>query len=269
LENNIFEEFRELIYKESGISLSLDKKPLLENRIGRRLRALGVASHSEYLKIIETDHSGEELINLIDVVSTNVTFFYREPAHFEVLSTILEGYKAENRNKVRIWCAAASSGEEPWTLAMTAAEHLNLQKTDLKILATDICTTVLKKAIAGQYQENQLEKVPNKLKNKYFHKISSEDGESWSVNDNLRELLLYRKLNLAKFPYPLKSQVNIIFIRNVMIYFKKELRQLIINQMYPMLAPGGYLFLSHSENLLGIDHKLKTVQTAVFRKDSL
>lgn len=266
MDTSTFEQFRRLIYEESGITLSPDKIPLLSSRIGRRLRALNLGSPGEYLRIVETDASGEELINLIDAVSTNTTHFYREPQHFDIFGELLKQHIASGKKEIKIWCAASSSGEEPYTLALTVLQNVNTKQIKTKILATDICTTVIRKALRGHYTEDQLSKIPAELRKKYFSKIDTEDGEKWSISQEPRELLTFRKFNLAKFPYPVKGPVDFIFLRNVMIYFDRTLRQQILDQMCPILAPGGYFFLSHSENLLSIQHPLKSIAPSVYRK---
>lgn len=261
-----FEQFRKLIHAESGIKLLPQKKPLLASRISMRLRELNIKSAARYLEIIESDASGEELIKLIDAISTNTTSFYREAKHFDVFSQLIEAHLKAGHTSLKIWCAASSSGEEPYTLAITVRETLKNRLMDTKILATDICTTVLKKAIQGQYSDDAVEKVPQDLKDRYFTRVSNSEGECWSATNALRELLMFRKFNLAEFPYPLKGPIDFIFCRNVMIYFDRELRQKIIDQMTNLLRPGGYLFLSHSENLLGIHHTLTNIASSVYRR---
>lgn len=266
MDTSTFEQFRRLIYEESGITLSSEKIPLLSSRIGKRLRALNLSTPGEYLRIVETDASGEELINLIDAVSTNTTHFYREPQHFEIFSDLLKKHVASGKKELKIWCAASSSGEEPYTLALTVLQNVNTKQIKTKILATDICTTVLRKALRGHYTEEQLSKIPSDLKKKYFSMIDTEEGPKFSIGQEPRDILTFRKFNLAKFPYPVKGPVDFIFLRNVMIYFDRTLRQQILNQMCPILAPGGYFFLSHSENLLSITHPLQSVAPSVYRK---
>ncbi len=261
-----FEQFRKLIFQESGIKLLPQKMHLLTARISTRLRELQIKNASEYLNIIETDATGEELIKLIDSISTNTTSFYREPKHFEIFARYLQQIDLADSSQIKIWCAASSSGEEPYTLAITAKEALKGKLADAKILATDICTVVLKKAMRGEYTEEQVAKVPSELKSKYFDYKNNGDYDLWSVNQSLRDMVIYRKFNLSKFPYPLKGPIDFIFCRNVMIYFDRELRQQIISEMIPLLKIGGYLFLSHSENLLGIKHNLDLVAPSVYRR---
>ncbi len=266
MDTQTFELFRKLIHDESGIKLLPQKRPLLASRISSRLRDLNLNSASQYLELIESDATGEELVKLIDAISTNTTSFYREAKHFEVLTRLIHSHVEQGHKSLKIWCAASSSGEEPYTLAITAKEALKGRFVDAKILATDICTNVLKKGVQGEYSEDAISKVPTELRDRYFAPIRNAEGEAWSADKSLRDLLLFRKFNLAEFPYPLKGPIDFIFIRNVMIYFDRELRQRIINEMIPLLRPGGYLFLSHSENLLGITHNLTNISSSVYQR---
>lgn len=266
MDQQLFNQFRAIIKRESGIHLTDEKKQLLANRIQKRLRALQLDTPSKYLEIIELDASQEELAQLIDVVSTNVTYFYREEKHFPIFSNILSTLAAQGQNSLKVWCAAASSGEEPYTLAITAAHALDLKRVSLKILATDICTPVLQHAIAGIYQEQQLEKLPDNLRKNSFVKVETGNGPAWKVAPHITQLTVFKRLNLSQFPFPLQGSIDVIFCRNVMIYFDHELRQKIINEFSRLLSPGGYLFLSLSENLLRIEHPLENCGVGVYRK---
>ncbi len=262
-----FEQFRKLIFEESGIRLLPQKMPLLTSRISARLRELSLKDAASYLQIIETDSSGTELIRLIDAISTNTTSFYREPQHFSFLARHLSQNNYSINDRVKIWCAASSSGEEPYTLAITAKEALRGKMVDVKILATDICTNVLKKALTGEYTDEQTYKIPGDLRSRYLTPKANANSTIWSVNQELRDLVIYRKFNLSKFPYPLKGPLDYIFCRNVMIYFERPLRQAIISEMIPLLKIGGLLFLSHSENLMGVNHNLELIAPSVYRRN--
>ena len=260
-----FDRLRALIYRESGISLGDEKIPLLVNRISKRQRALGIQSQQEYLRIIEEEKDPEEFLKFIDAMSTNTTYFFREKEHFEIWGRLLKEHKSGGR-EIKLWCAASSSGEEPYTLAMTACENLDLRRTPFRMLATDICTKVLGRAVAGRYTEKQVENVPRPLLHKYFLREKCGKERYFQVNSQLRDLILFKRLNLSKFPYPLKGSFDFIFCRNVMIYFDAVLREKVINSFYGLLRKGGYLFIGHSENLLGLEHSFKSVQASVFRK---
>ena len=266
MDNATFEHFRSVIYKESGIVLPPTKKTLLENRIQKRLRTLGIVEESEYLRIIELDCSGNELIALIDLISTNVTFFYREPSHFIFLESLCATWKKEYKKSIRIWCAAASTGEEPYTIAMTLAEHLDLTIHTPRILATDICTHVLQHAFQGTYLNAVVEKVPPHLRNLYFTPHERYQEGAWDISPKLREMILFKRLNLAHFPYPLKGPLDVIFCRNVLIYFDAPMKQRVIDEFYRLLPPGGHLILSNTESLLGLKSTFEKVGSSVFRK---
>ena len=262
MNTSVFKELCALIHKESGIYLPPEKEQLLTNRIQKRLRTLGLKNEEKYLEIIELDVSGQELTLLLDAISTNVTYFYREERHFEVLGELLKKHKAVSPDEVKIWCAASSSGEEPYTLSMVASEV----GCKTKILATDISTRVLNKALGRCYEEKQLEKLPSSYRTKYFTKVSKEEETYFEVTNDVAERVVFKRLNLAKFPLPLQGGIDIIFCRNVMIYFNRDLRAKLIEEFSRLLKPGGHLFLSHSENLLGIEHSLKNITTAVYQK---
>lgn len=263
MEERLFEEYRNLIYKESGIVLGPDKLYLLVNRIQKRLRELNLKNEKQYLEIIEIDATGEELVKLIDAISTNLTYFYREPQHYEIFRRILNQFKQEGRNDLKLWCAAASSGEEPYNIAMEASEVLDSRSQNFRLLATDICTKVLKKAINGVYQNQSVEKIPTAIRNKYLTKLNNTE---WSINENIKNHVTFKKFNLVKFPYALKGNFDVIFCRNVMIYFDLQTREKVVNELYSQLRPGGYLFISLSESLLGMQTKFEKYEGSVFIK---
>lgn len=266
MNNQTFEKFRALIHRQSGIVLPPEKKGLLESRIVKRLRALGISGEEEYFNIIELDVEGAELVNLINVISTNTTYFYREEAHFASYRQMLrELYRPGETLKV--WCAASSSGEEPYTLAFEALQEFSTNKpTPVRILATDISTRVLERATQGIYPLSAYEKLPKVVQSKYVHRCADSD-ESFCIGSEARSLLLFKKFNLVEYPYSLKGPLDIIFCRNVMIYFDNDNRQKIIGEFHRLLRVGGYLVLSHSENLLGISHQFEKVGSSVFRKN--
>lgn len=269
MEPEVFERFREIIYKKCGISLSDEKHTLVTSRIQKRLRALKLSDEIDYLEIIETDASGAELEQLIDAVSTNTTYFWREAEHFLTFANILKQWKQEKRPSIKIWCAAASSGQEPYTLAMLAHDHFCSVGTSAKVLATDISTRVLTFAHQGIYSDDEVSKLPPDMKHRHFLKAGFDpqrECETWQVQAHLTSKVVYKKLNLISFPYPLHGPLDAIFCRNVMIYFDLVTRRKVIAECERLLRPGGFLFLSLSESLLGIDHSLEKHSTSVFRK---
>jgi chemotaxis protein methyltransferase CheR len=265
MEQQVFEKFRRLIYDKSGISLGPQKVSLVSARVGRRMRDLALHSHDEYLNTVLKDESGAELVHLLDAVSTNVTSFFREAQHFEFFSERLRQWSSEGQNRFRIWCAAASTGEEPFTIAMTMLEALP-SGMDIKILGTDISTRVLQACMAGIYPEAKIDGIPRNLLAKYYTKQTSAGGAIYSVNNEMRKMMTFRRMNLSTPPYPMKGPMDVIFCRNVMIYFDGELRGKIAEQAHRLLRPGGYLIIGHSESLMGTTRKFKVVMPSVYQK---
>lgn len=251
-----FETLKNIVYRESGIVITNEKQQLLENRLRKRLKALSLSTEKQYLEILESDLSGEELTQFLDAVSTNLTFFFREPSHFTHLANLLKAWDGK-KSEIKIWCAAASTGEEPYAIAMIADSTLN--QSNYRVLATDICTKVLEKAIAGVYKEEQIIKVPPELRSEYFNK----NGE---VSEKLRRKVSFKRFNLVKHPYPLNGGIDIIFCRNVMIYFDTPTRQRIITEFERLLSRDGVLYLGQSENMLGIQHSLNSFGSSVYGK---
>jgi len=261
-----FNKLRTIIKEQSGIELNQNKEALMMGRVGKRMRKLGLPDYKDYLKFLLEDESGQEMIQLLDVISTNVTSFYREAVHFEFLKNLLRSWEDEGQSKYRIWCAAASSGEEPYTIAITVEEALRAKHRDVKILGTDISTVVLEKCVTATYEERKVEPVPRPMLSKYFIRHRDENGDSYEVVPELRSMMLFKRLNLTVQPYPMKGPLDIIFCRNVMIYFNNETRQKIINEMYRLIKPGGYLFVGHSESLTGLDTRFRIIKPSIYQR---
>ncbi|MCB0324332.1 MAG: protein-glutamate O-methyltransferase CheR [Bdellovibrionales bacterium] len=266
MEQEIFVRFRDLIRRESGISLNDSKKQLLQNRIGKRMRELRLHNPSEYLLYVERGQDPNELVHLIDAISTNLTFFFRERPHFDFLEGLFRQWRQERKREVKLWCAAASSGEEPYSLAISAAEHLRSEHTAFRCLSSDICTTVLQRAMRGIYLPEQLKDVAPELIERYFTPVRWEGDVGYKVKPILQQSLLFKRLNLAQFPYPLQGSFDVIFCRNVMIYFEPDLRKKVVDTFHGLLRPGGHLFVGHSESLSGFTHPFQRVDTAVYRR---
>jgi chemotaxis protein methyltransferase CheR len=267
LDKATFERIRDIVYKRSGIVLKDDKATLVAGRLGRRLRELGIATSPEYLSYLERDTSGQELTHLLDAMSTNVTFFFREPDHFDILSQLHSRWVGAGQRRFRYWCAAASSGEEPYTIAMTL-HALGVAGLDLRILATDISTAILERAMAGVYPERGVADIPKKLLGRYFTRDAAGGEPHYVVGDELRALLTFRYLNLAHLPLPQRGPLDLIMCRNVMIYFDHALRSRLVNEFTRLLKPGGCLIISHSESLVGIDCELKMLRPSLYIKPS-
>lgn len=268
MDQQLYLKFREIIYRNSGIVLSQDKIPLLSGRIQKSLRKRGLSSEEQYLEIIESDATGEELKGLLNSISTNTTYFWREPEHFDKFAELLAGWKKQGRKKIRVWCAAASSGQEPYTLAIKMHQVMPPGNFDCKLLATDISTKVLNIALEAKYTNEDISRLPTDIQQRYFEAVESDPKAPYmsKLVNEVRQMVLFKRLNLIDVPYPIKGPLDVIFCRNVMIYFDQPVRQKIISEFERVMAPGGYLFLSHSESLLGIQHKLERGGTSIFIK---
>lgn len=267
----IFSEFRDFIYLKSGIHLTELKIPLLKARVSKRLRALEMDSYSEYLNYLKNDKSGQEIVDFLNVISTNTTHFYRESVHFDVLRKFIrKTLFDEGKRKLRIWSAASSSGEEPYSIAITVDDVMNdlgcAGKVDFKLLATDISTKVLEKALAGVYLKENMKELPDSLMKKYFTEYLQNKEAVCLVNDEIKQLISFRRLNLSQTPFPMKGPMDVIFCRNVMIYFDNEVRQKLIDEAYRLLKPGGLLMIGHSESLSALKTKFKILHPAVYIK---
>jgi chemotaxis protein methyltransferase CheR len=260
-----FKKVSQLVYRFSGINLKDGKEALVRARLMKRLRALGMGSFEEYLKYIERDdRGGEELGCMIDVMTTNKTSFFREVEHFNYLrENILPELKGQ---RLRFWSAACSSGEEPFSLAILLMENVPQIKTmDVRILATDISANMLHKARRGVYEEGTLRDVPRPLLQKYFIKVQKQQPLAYQVKDDVSSIVQLTWLNLMD-SWPMKGLFNVIFCRNVMIYFDRPTQQKLINRFWELIEPGGYLFVGHSESLSAISHKFKYIRPATYRK---
>ena len=265
-----FAKFSALIFAKCGIHLKAEKKELLNARLGKRLRATGIDSFKDYYEYVVNDQSGVELIHLIDSVSTNFTSFFRENAHFDFLAaSVLPAYHADGRGRgqgLTIWSAACSSGEEPYTLAMVledfVATHPGMQ---YRIKATDISTKVLSIAKRGVYPEDRVNKVPAPFLKRYFQKGVGKSAGFVRVKEQLRNRISFERFNLMD-DFPCQEGVDIIFCRNVMIYFNSATQQTLVDKFTRCLAPGGHLFIGHSESLTSIRHTLQQVASTAYRK---
>lgn len=263
-EFQIFSKYVELNY---GIKLKLEKKTMVSGRLQSLISSLGLNSLSEYLKYVNADVTGEAVSTLVNKITTNHTYFMREAEHFYyfrdyVLPNLKETVKDRD---LRIWCAASSSGEEPYTLAMLIDEYFGEEKKhwNTKVLATDISTRVLDIAKEGIYSQEAISSVPRMWQLKYFSKHSPTNVK---VNDSLRNEVVYRKFNLMDERYPFKKQFQVVFIRNVMIYFDEQTKDILLKKIYDLLVPGGYLFIGHSESINRTKLGFKYIRPSVYMK---
>lgn len=266
MDKKTFDNFRDFIYQTSGISLGANKEALVCARVSKRMRATGIQDYEAYLDYVMRDVAGGEIVRLLDVISTNVTSFFREPEHFDFVNTVMRRWLDEGQRRFRFWSAASSTGEEPYCLAMTALECANGQSMDFKILATDISTRVLEIAGAGIYNAEKLKTVPPAMRQRYFDSRVTADGHVCAARSTLKDRIVFRRLNLSAPPFPMKGPLDIIFCCNVMIYFDNEVRRRLLEEMYRLLKPGGYLIVGHAESLTGMVSRFQSFRPSIYVK---
>lgn len=263
--------FQQLIYKEAGIFLSDVKRALLVGRLGKRMRELGLLKFSAYYEHVLQDTSGAELVGLLDAITTNETHFFREPKQFEFLEQHVfpaweraaqEGRRARH---VRIWSAACSTGEEPYSLAMAVLAHFPPESGwSVDILATDISTKVLEKAVEGVWPISRASTIPPALLKRFMLRGTGAQQGKMKAGAAVRLPLHFERLNLNDEHYPVAGPFDAIFCRNVLIYFDQASRQKVIDRLLDLLAPDGHFFLGHAESLTGMTDRVRSVAPAVY-----
>lgn len=262
-----FQRFRTLIYDESGITLSDQKRTLLASRLSKRIHELGLATFSDYYERVTKDQTHEEFTRMLDLISTNKTDFFREPKHFDFLRERILPEQAKSQ-RIRIWSSACSTGEEPYTIAMTLYEGVsNPTQWDFKILASDLSTRVLAKAAAGVYDEERFRDVPPEVLKRNFLRGQGDSASKYKVKPHLASIIQFRRLNLMDERFPIKNPLDLIFCRNVMIYFDRPTQERLVNKFYRYLRPGGYLFIGHSESLQWVEHPFKSLAPTIYQKE--
>jgi chemotaxis protein methyltransferase CheR len=256
-----------LIYDRAGITLHDGKKALVTARLQKRVRTGGFGSFAEYVKFVESDRSGDEVVLLLDAIATNHTSFFREPQHFEYLTqTILPSLKTPGKRGLNVWSAACSSGEEPYTIGMALSDVLPAEDmAQVRILASDLSTKVLKAAREGVYKMERVEGLPRELLRRHFEKGMGAQEGLCRVSARIRQLVEFDRLNLLEIA-DLGRRFDVIFCRNVMIYFDRAVQQKVVSMLERHLAPNGWLLISHSESLNGIQHGLQWSAPAVYRR---
>ncbi len=261
-----FARFSKLIYDESGIFLKENKVTLLSNRLRKRLKDLNLENYTAYLNFLASPENKSEIHDLLDVVSTNETYFFRNERQFEAFEEVLEKVAQDSSPTVRIWSAGCSTGEEPYTIAILVDQHKgSLARKKVEIIATDIANSVLEFAREGVYHGRRIEKVNPEYLKKYFTLIPGTD--KYRVNDDLRKMIQFYNLNLFKDKYP--EHLDIIFNRNVMIYFDKEHQKRLVEGFADVAKPNGYLFIGHAETLYNLTDRFtyqKIGQSPVYVK---
>ena len=267
-----FRDISRLVFERAGICLGDHKKDLVRTRLQKRLRALSMGSYGDYYRYVTSEPDGaEELIHLLDAISTNKTDFFRENQHFEFLQAealpkLLLTREKEQR-RLRFWSAGCSSGEEPYTLAMVLSKAIpNLRAWDLRILATDISTRALQRATEGRYNADQIAGVPAMMRSEFLTSIGAGPDKTYLIKPELKDFIAFRRLNLMDDQFPFQGRFDVIFCRNVMIYFDKPTQERLVNKFHHYLAPGGYLFIGHSESLAGIQTPFRYLRPTIYRK---
>ncbi len=239
-----FERIRKLIYEHAGIALSPKKKDMVYSRLARRLRATGFTNFDDYLNLIERGDE-KEWEPFVNALTTNLTSFFRESHHFPMLRDFLG---SRRQRGCTIWCCAASTGEEPYSIAMTVAEFFGHIPANVKILASDLDTGVLEHARLGVYTEDRAEKIPPELLKKYFLRGSGKQAGTLQVRPELQAMVTFRQINLLDAVWPMRGPFDVIFCRNVMIYFDRDTQYAILEKFIPLMAADGLLFAGHSES---------------------
>jgi chemotaxis protein methyltransferase CheR len=266
-----FKGFQKLIYELAGISLADTKQVMVQGRLARRLRLLNLESYGQYLELLLSRKDADEITNFINALTTNKTAFFREKHHFDFLMNkvfpeIRERSKNGGPRRLRIWCSASSTGEEPYTIAMCAREFFgNNGDWDIRVLASDIDTNVLETASQGIYRDDLVEDIPKDLLHRYF--LRSKDGveTQWQAKPVLRDLITFRRLNLTHGNWPINTTFDVIFCRNVMIYFDVPTQKVLIERFAEKLQSHGYLIVGHSESLFGVTDAFKPIGETVYR----
>ena len=269
-----YDFIRKLVYERSRINLGPDKKELVRCRLYKRLKSLRLDSYKAYCNLLQRPDGDEEMMMLLDVISTNVTEFFREWKHFEYLrDTILPQWVTNGRGKqfepIRIWSAACSSGEEPYSIAILLADFFrrrpHVPQRPVEIVGTDISTRMLDVARKGIYRKDRVKLPDPTWLQSFFQKgVGAMEGH-YRVKSEISSTVKFDRLNLVEWPFPTSDKFDAIFCRNVMIYFDGPTQEQLVPHLVRRLAPGGYLFIGHSESLLGIEHGLKCVRPSAYQ----
>lgn len=267
-----FKKIASFIERNVGIKMPIEKKLMMQSRLNSRLKALKMESFKEYIDYIFSGKNTDdhELIMLIDAMTTNLTEFFREPQHFDYLrNVVLPGYAKQGRTSVKIWSAGCSTGQEPYTLAIVLSEFIRQNSSMLRgfsVLATDVSTQVLDKASVAVYDMQAVAAIPKDIKHRYFLKSKNEINPQVRLKQDIRNHVEFMRINFMDDDFGFRDTMQVIFCRNVLIYFDKPTQERVIKKFMNYLEPGGFLFLGHSETIFGMDLPLKTVAPTVFQR---
>jgi chemotaxis protein methyltransferase CheR len=268
--DNEFNRLSSYIFDQSGIKLPPVKKIMLQSRLQKRLRQLNITSFKEYADYVFSDEGQKnEIIHMLDVVSTNKTDFFREPVHFDFLnSNVLPEFYEKNQTKnFKVWSAGCSSGEEPYTIAITLNDFKQKNNQfNYSIIGTDISTQILQKAALAVYKDDRIANIPLEMKRKYFLRSRDKVRRNVRVIRDLRSKVSYSRLNFMDDTYNVSENFDVIFCRNVLIYFNRETQEKVINKLCRNLKTDGYLFIGHSESIMGMDLPLIQIKPTIFKR---
>lgn len=264
-----FRFIRNLISEYSGINLNEGKRELVYARLAKRIRDLGLSEFRQYCDILRSGDR-DEMITCVNAITTNVTSFFREKHHFDylndtVLPWLVNNYGNNGKGRLRIWSAGCSSGEEPYSIEIILRNHPQFDNWDVKILATDLDSSVLDRARQGIYRKEQLEKVTPLILKRWFMQGSDSNLGQVKVRSELKTRIYFRQLNLMD-RWPMHGPFHVIFCRNVVIYFDKQTQMKLFQRFADMLVPDGYMFIGHSENLFGVSDRYKSLGQTIYRK---
>ncbi len=267
MQRSVYIDFRRVVYEATGINLGPHKDALVAARIGKRMRALGIESHRDYLKRVVADESGDEMTQLVDAICTNVTSFFREEEHFTLVRSVVLSGMEHGQTRFRIWSAACSTGEEPYSLAMALRDVLAARPdVDLKILGTDLSTKALRIAQEGRYPASRVVGVHKDVLKRHFSRSGKSDATTYTVRPDVAAPVLFRQLNLSRPPFPMKGPLDVVMCRNVMIYFDKDVRERLLGEVYRLMRPGGLILVGHAESLSGVESGFKLVTPSVYAR---
>jgi len=266
LTQNEFHLIQSLLYEKAGISLSEQKQSLIVSRLSKRIKQLELPSFQAYYDLVVGGEDPEELTQMLDLMSTNKTDFFREPVHFEFLKEQVIPTLSHIK-QIRIWSSASSTGEEPYSIAMTLLDAVpELRQWDCKILASDLSTRVLAKAAQGVYEEERVENLSSAIIQRHFLRGKGKQAGFVKVKPQIGEMVTYRRINLMDQSFPIRNPLDVIFCRNVMIYFDRPTQASLVAKFFRYLKPGGILFIGHSESLQWIDHPFTYVAPTIYQK---
>jgi chemotaxis protein methyltransferase CheR len=265
-----FKLLSSFIEKEVGIKMPPEKKILMESRLQKRLKKHGIGDFKEYCQFVFDDENAQgELIELIDAITTNKTDFMREPVHFDFLVQQALPDVTRNKSRINLWSAACSTGQEPYNLAMFMEEFKSQTNSSLEyaVTATDISNSCLEKARKAIYTMEDIEDIPLSFRKNYLLKSRDPKNRQIRIKQNLRDRITFKSINLMKDNYGINDKYDIVFCRNVLIYFDRDNQIKVINRILRHMNPGGYLFLGHSESMAGVNSNLKSVASSIYKKN--